>query len=533
MAANAESIHRQVVPRWRPFREALAMNELASGGVAQSPGIDGSEFLKEREKDWLESKAMPFAVDLVSAATVLGKTETSSKAAEFILENGDHATETARRLARGLLGIKEAQSFVSAQQTRMQIIQGAKELKAKRISQPRNAFVWADLARLYVLLGQNEPARKALNVALKLAPTERFVLRCSARFLHHIKEHEEALDLLRNNSRTSYDPWLMAAEIAAAAVAEKTPRFAKIGRQFLNKSDVGPFHTSELASALASLEMGAGSNRNANKLFRLSMKQPTDNALAQAVWASKRTGLGQVNPEVLEEARATEALTLNEFNQGNWEKVISHADRWAQEEGFSARPPLVASTTASSFLDKHELAGAIAQRGLETNPGHPLLINNAAFAQILQGKPQKALFMLAALWAADSNSFKKTERICLLATTGLACFRLGNQKQGRKYYEMAIEAANGPDNEVLRTVAALYLAREESLRGQKEAFRDFKRAYEAAQKLQQTHVPALAKHLARDVELAAARVGVQFEIRNKHEPFVGKGLFWPEKPKNS
>ena len=507
------------------------MNELASGGGTGSSGIDGREFLKVRENDWLESKAMPFAVDLVSAATVFGKTETSGKAAEFILENGDMATETARSLALGLLGIKEPQALVSSQQSRIQIVQAAKELKSKRISQPRNAFVWADLARLYVLLGQNEPARKALNVALKLAPTERFILRCSARFLHHIKEHEEALDLLRKNSRTCYDPWLMAAEIAAATVAEKTPRFAKIGGQFLSKSDVGPFHTSELASALASLEMEAGSTRNANKLFRQSLEQPTDNSLAQAVWASKRTGLGEVNPEVLEKAQASEAQTLNEFNRGNWEEVITLADRWTQVEGFSARPPLVASTTASSFLDKHELAEAIAQRGLETNPGHPLLINNAAFAQILQGKPQKAWFTLAAFWAANSNAIRRTERICLLATTGLACFRLGNEKQGRKYYEMSIDAANGPENEGLRTVAALYLAREEALRGHEGAFREFKKSYEAAQKLQQTHIPALATHLARDVELAAGRVGVPFELRNKQEPFIGKGLFWPEKAK--
>jgi hypothetical protein len=107
------------------------MNELASGGVTKSPGIDGSEFLKEKENDWLESKAMPFAVDLVSAATVLGVTAISSKAAEFILENGEAATETARRLARGLLGIEQEQALDSPQQSRMQIIQGAKVLKAK------------------------------------------------------------------------------------------------------------------------------------------------------------------------------------------------------------------------------------------------------------------------------------------------------------------------------------------------------------------------------------------------------------------
>ena len=109
----------------------LSHERVGQWGGTKSPGIDGSEFLKEKENDWLESKAMPFAVDLVSAATVLGVTAISSKAAEFILENGEAATETARRLARGLLGIEQEQALDSPQQSRMQIIQGAKVLKAK------------------------------------------------------------------------------------------------------------------------------------------------------------------------------------------------------------------------------------------------------------------------------------------------------------------------------------------------------------------------------------------------------------------
>src|SRR5258708_6827222 len=104
MASNTESIDRQIVPRWRPFREALATNELAIGTVVKGPGIDGSEFLKEKENAWRENRAMPFAVDLVSAATVLGKSAAGTKAAEFVLENAVLASETARELARGLLG---------------------------------------------------------------------------------------------------------------------------------------------------------------------------------------------------------------------------------------------------------------------------------------------------------------------------------------------------------------------------------------------------------------------------------------------
>jgi len=268
---------------------------------------------------------------------------------------------------------------------------------------------------------------------------------------------------------------------------------------------------------------GGGNNKAANKLFRESLRQPTDNALAQVVWASKRTGMGDVKIEVLEKANASEALTWNDFHQGNWQRVIVQAEKWAQEEGFSARPLLLSSSTAASLLDEPKLAEEIARRGLVTNPGHPALINNVAFALVLQGKPQEGL---AAIEEANTKGMRTPETVCLLATTGMAYFRLGNQSEGRKYYEAAIETAKGPENEGLKTVAALYLARERVLGGDKEGFKEFERLYEAAEKLQQTHIPALAEHLARDVKKAAVRFGVQTQIRRKKCPEPQKGLLF-------
>jgi tetratricopeptide (TPR) repeat protein len=379
-----------------------------------------------------------------------------------------------------------------------------------------------DLARLYTLLGQNVQARQTLSIALKLAPTDRFVLRCAARFLHHIGEYDEALDLLRRNGRTPHDPWLMAAEIAASGVAEKSPRFAKVGADLLAKKDVSAFHTSELASALASIEMRSGKSRNANKLFRQSLIKPTANALAQAVWACKRTGLGQVNPEMIIKAQASEALTLDYFNKAEWEKVMSSAEKWAEEEGFSARPPGLASCVATSFLDRPELGEAIAKKGLATNPKHPGLINNKAFSQILRGKAAEGMLTLAEI---DIMAAAKRERICLLATTGLAYFRLGNAKEGRRLYQAAIELASEPEDIGLKTLGCLYLAREEATRGERRAFTDFKRAYEAAGKLQQTNIPALADKLANDVEAEAARHHMNIEIRKLRKPIlVGRDL---------
>jgi hypothetical protein len=256
--------------------------------------------------------------------------------------------------------------------------------------------------------------------------------------------------------------------------------------------------------------MYAGKHRNANKLFRQSLRDPTPNALAQAVWASRRTGLEDLNPVALVNVGANEALTLNHFNKGEWDKVITGAEKWAEEEGFSARPRALASCVAASLLDQPELGEKIAQKGLETNAKHPALVNNKAFSQILKGEVGKAVITLKVL---DVTTVDERERICLLATTGLANFRLGNDKIGRQYYEAAMNLATKLEQVPLKTVASMYLAREEAARGQRQAFRDFKKAYEIAQKLQDPSISAIAERLVKDVEEDSVRHRIPFEIK--------------------
>src|SRR5262249_9089606 len=151
-------------------------------------------------------------------------------------------------------------------------------LKAQRLSQPRNAFVWIDLARLYVLLGQSKPAEQAIKIALALAPYDRFILRSASRFYLHTSDAEKGLALLRTNARTPEDPCLIAAELAVSTVLEKTPKFVTGAQNILNNGAAAPFHTSELACALGGLEMAAGKSRKANKLFETSLRAPTENA---------------------------------------------------------------------------------------------------------------------------------------------------------------------------------------------------------------------------------------------------------------
>jgi len=496
MAASNENADRRVVPRWRTFQQALATNELSPASVATAATIDVAPFLHEKEDSWLRNKTIPFALDLVSASTVLGPSKHANAAAEMLLEAKTKINPTARSLAQGLLGVTEepiAKKITSSPN----ILTEISLLKRKRIEQKRNAFVWTDLARLYVAVGQNESAWRALRVALTLAPSDRFVLRCTTRFLLHDRKPEKAFGLLQKNQRTPEDPWLIAAEIAVSSVLSKPSKFAKVGSQLLKHGDLPPFHTSELASALASLEMFSGNDRKANRLFRSALVDPTDNALAQTIWASKRTGLGNVDISHLEKPNLNEPRALDYFNRFNWKETVHFAEGWARDESFSARPRLLASAIATTFLHQSKRSEQIAREGLATNPGHPGLINNIAFALIDQGKPFEARQIIDTV---DRRLVTVNEAICLLATAGLAYFRLGEIDRGREFYEDAISAAFQNRNEYLRMLARLYFAREEIRVGTPGARERFAAVSDDARKLETTNLPVIVDHLAKGID---------------------------------
>ena len=362
-----------------------------------------------------------------------------------------------------------------------------------------------DLARLYVTLGQIVPAEEALQVARGLAPTERFVLRATTRFLLHAQRPDEALRLLRLNPRTPSDPWLMAAEIAVSSVVGKSPKFAANGQQLLVHGDIPPLHRSELACALAAMEMEHGRDRRAIRLFTQSLEEPTDNALAQVVWASSQLGIGQINARLLKIPKANEALTFDAFNKGKWKDVVVQADGWSKDESFSARPRLLASSIAASLLGEAKLGEQIARDGLTTHPGHPGLVNNVAFALVQQGEPRRALSLLE---SANTTGMTPIQAICLCATTGLVHFRLGMKSEGREFYERAIKTAQDHRQDQLEIVATMYFARERVISGDLEGAKQFLRTYERAKNVPSPNVPAIAERLKRDIDEARSKASV-------------------------
>jgi tetratricopeptide (TPR) repeat protein len=243
------------------------------------------------------------------------------------------------------------------------------------------------------------------------------------------------------------------------------------------------------------------SKRNSRRGFQNSLDASLPRGLARhcRVHCQRQSTSGaqtEVNVNLLLNANVSEAKTFHAFNHAEWSDVIVNANIWAHNEGFSARPRVLASSVAASLLGDLELAEEIGRNGLMTNPGHPALINNIAFAMINAGKATEAMKLLETV---NRHVITPTDAICLVATAGLAYYRLGNPTEGKRHYDLAIEAATRQNNRVLRTTARLYLARERVLQNDPEGLKEFRKAHDEAKKFQDTSLPFVAERLAKQV----------------------------------
>ena len=283
--------------------------------------------------------------------------------------------------------------------------------------------------------------------ALGLAADHRYFLRAAARLYVHNDECDRAHSLLQDHPRTKSDPWLLAAEISIAQLAERNSHNVGRARRILGDAGWDPANLTELSSALATLELSAGHERQARKLFRESLRAPNDNALAQAEWASERlTGVGGRLHEAHQRvARPFEALSLAAAASGESDGAVRESWHWLMDQPFSAQPARFGSYHAGQMRD-FERSLSFAERGLQANPSAVMLRNNAAFALAQLGQVEKARQQLE---LARERELDAEELAVLRATRGLIAFRSGDPQEGERCYLEAIEQANDPTTRVL------------------------------------------------------------------------------------
>ena len=463
MSIFIENRDRQVIPNWRSLAITATTGELGSFKVVEAIPIVSDGNIDRYIQDWQQKRTIVHAGELLSAAFMLEDCNLPEvyDAAKYTLDNVTLASRSQVKIASELFGneVKEYNYSLLDFQSRNYVHRRIRYLKSLSRVQPRNGLLYVDLARLYSMLGQEAHAQRYMELAHTLLPTDRFVLRSAARLFAHHHDIERSLKVIRKSGVFRQDPWLLASEIAIASLTGRNSNHIKRGIEMINSASISPFSTSELASAIGTIEMNNGKLKASRRAFRQASVHPNDNALAQIKWAEeadKQLGLiptykGETNFDF-------EAETLENLYRENWEAVARYSVDWFLDMPYTKQPVIVGSYAAGFMSDDISSAIGLCRAGLVSHPNDPAISNNLAYFLIQADNIPEAE---KALDIVDATKANKSFSACLIATHGLLAYRKGQLEKGRDLYKKAIEITQSFSDKRLNQLATLHFMKEE------------------------------------------------------------------------
>ena len=469
MAGFNTDADRNVIPRLRTFRATRAMGELDTLTQPNRRDHRADRVLRPKIVAWRTHETIGHASDLVGAALTLRHMDGDVEAAaRLLVSETREVSPWARELgnaALGRSGIEADSDFVRHVEAQVEdgnLYAQVRTFRTLLHKEPRDPVTWVDLAFAYACLGHRERAAKAMTVALQLSEDNRFVLRSAGRLWVYLDDPEKAYHIVAQSKRTVYDPWLLAAKMALGSIVGKGRQHIKQARQLIAREAFDARQISELASALATLELSFGSTRKAKRLFARSLEDPTENSVAQASWAGRRDRGVRLHRTYSPQRNAFEAAAWNGYLSEQWQDVVSNSKRWFGDQPFSRRPAGLGSFVATTALQDHSTGRWFAAMGLRANPGDFTLLNNLAFACLQLGKIREAE---DALQKIDRGSLSEGQLVVLRATLGLMSFRNGNLAQGRELYAAALNSAHRLEDrnigQRIHALASMFYAFEE------------------------------------------------------------------------
>ena len=501
MSAVAEDKERQIVPRWRFTHQLWFSPEFEGDPRTQRRVTFDRSHLEQKLADWHHARNIGTAIDLVGCGVGGGWIDHVRPAADYLRRSNEILTpQTISLVEQALTGsgarprdVKlECQEFTPDKLTFEQARSQVATARQKIQRDPRNTLAWLDLARGQAILGNQGKATLATERALYLTPYHRHTLRSAARYFIHSGEYDRAHSLLTRNPRTRTDPWLMAAEISVAKIAQRKPRFAKAAKRLIEAEQLPPKHLTELHSAMGTLEYYVGAERRARKHLRASLIAPNDNTVAQARWIRTKLPGILIDNQAFGLPLSFEARCWHALETRRWNDARMECFNWLHDEPFSSRPAQLGSYIGVSLTIDHDFAEASARAGIRADPNNTSLRNNLAVALAYQGKLDEAIEHFAKIALPLPTNFRS---YVFLATTGLLHFRMGDIATGRNFYDMAEREA--PSAEKGRV--AVFRAREELNVHSDKAFEHVERA----RRLSKTAKSEFSKRLLQLLEQQA------------------------------
>ena len=468
MAGFGTDPDRKVIPRLRTFQATGRLGELDPIDKPRLHDPTNDSFLAKKIAAWKRQQTAGHASDLIGTALTVGKLGPEALTAARVLRDGRREISPwTLELANAALGIDRTSPVQSSLVGIEQPLLNTQVRIFRQLlrEEPNDPVTWVDLAYAYACLGKEEHSKRSMKVAVQLAPDNRFILRSAGRLWIHFEDPERAHRIVAKSKRTFYDPWLLAAEIAFGSIAGKKQKHIKVARRLILDGRFEERQISELAAALATLELSSGNLKKAKRLFVKSLQDPTENSIAQVSWAARHHIAISVNREYIERPNAFEAQSWTCFQEGKWAGAISNCRDWFSDQPFSSRPAILGSYVASSVLQEHSQAISFTKNALRANPADFPLLNNLAFAQAQSGQMSEARKTLSKV---NRAVLERHEAIVLRATEGLLAFRTGNVVKGRELYTEARASSKrltNPNRKKLYALASIHHALEEQRAG--------------------------------------------------------------------
>lgn len=462
MSLSSGKTKRRLLPRWRSSSRASKSVEFKSLKGPLPVKDVSTEDAREVAEAFQRTPTVGTAAEVLLTSVVRGSVEGVGTAAKFVLERQQLSPHSLVALARTLVSDTPRDGSIPVDQR----VQVSRTRALLRLA-PDNPMLWSDMARHFASNGEKKRALRCMLTAQQLAPNHRWLLRTMSRFLVHQEDPIAAHKLLANHPKTGTDPWLIAAELACAQVAGRSPKFWKRATDILRFDSVAPVHYSELATAAAMMELESGERKRARKLIQKGLIAPTENTLAQVFWAKEQRHLGDddhLDSLVRSVDHAYEAEFKLNIRQGSLLKALDAAMTWQEDEPFAARP-LSEIAYVASIIDAHDLTIEMADRVARVD-GHIdyNLEMNRVFAVLSSGRlilprdhleVEKISLQLTRLIEEGGS-----ESYHALANLGLLHYRYGNPTLGREYYGLAIERARKLSSAETTGMAAIFGARE-------------------------------------------------------------------------
>ena len=448
---------RRLVPRWRRLQTSIQAKELdytKASTPQKDVGVVPSD-LRDKLASWRREQSIVSAGELVESALVEGWEREGMNAAKFLLTST--ATPSLQKLAQVIL---QRGGILSEESTTVDPAREKKLWRQRTRDYPQNALAWVELSYLDVITNQAEAAERSMRVALQLAPDNRHVLRSASRLYLHLQDFERAYTVLVRSDRTKHDPWLIAAEMSIADLVGKKPKFLIQGRNLVDECKFYPRQVTELAGALATLELEDGRRKKARDYFQQSLIDPNGNSLAQVEWAAPKFGFEFVTSQTIQNVSdADEAVALHSLRQRDYGDVIRACREWSRIEPYSARPLAIGGIAASTIGD-FDTALDMTQKGLIMRPKDEVLSNTISFTLASLGRLKEAAAHLTNISKSESQQWYVSE-----ANRGLISLRSGQIEAGLASYRNAALGFRRLNSLESLFVSQLYMVREAARAG--------------------------------------------------------------------